>query len=240
MKTAAVNTVIFFAAIFCVAAVLDATGQLPWQRLTQPLDAYLERDGGIALQISISLFLILAALLLSTLTRLARLERAQKNSALSMPDIAAAYRLSHIADRTGAFALADEFDQMRLRMDHLRTHPDLQYLQADLLQIAAQMSMQTRDLARIYSDENVKGATDFLRQRQLDVQALSDQLTIARTTCDELLACSNTVDTDDAQIRQQIERLEQQLKDILPSLGFSPIAARPRHSNVVTLQKTAM
>jgi hypothetical protein len=239
VKTIAGRAVILLAAGFSIDTVLDASGQLHWQQLMHPIERYVVNDNGIVLQISICLFLVLAALLLSTLSRLARLERLQKTSALSLPDIATAYRLSHAADRKGAFALVGEFDQMRLRMDHLRNHPDLQDLQDDLLQIAAQMSMQTRDLARIYSDENVKGATDFLRQRQLDVQALSDQLTIARTTCDELLACSNTVDADDDQIRQHIEQLEHELKDILPSLGFSPIAARPRHGNVVALQKAA-
>jgi hypothetical protein len=240
VKKIAGRAAILLAVGFSIDTVLDATGQLPWKHLTDPIDSYIVKDNGIILQISICLFLVLAALLLSTLSRLARLERLQKTSALSLPDIATAYRLSHAADRKGAFALVGEFDQMRLRMDHLRNHPDLQDLQDDLLMIAAQMSMQTRDLARIYSDENVNGATDFLHQRQLDVQALSDQLTIARTTCDELRACTTTIDADDDQIRQHIEQLEHELKDILPSLGFSPIAARPRHGNVVALQKAAI
>ena len=44
-----------------------------------------------------------------------------KSTPKSLGDIATAYRLSHAADRKGAFTLVGEFDQMRARMNHLRS-----------------------------------------------------------------------------------------------------------------------
>jgi hypothetical protein len=52
------------------------------------------------------------------------------------------------------------------RITHLRRHPDLGGLEPELLEFTAQMSLQSRDFARIYCDDKIKRAKTFLEQRQ--------------------------------------------------------------------------
>ncbi|MFC2968339.1 hypothetical protein [Acidimangrovimonas pyrenivorans] len=75
-----------------------------------------------------------------------------------LPGAARALARAHGGDREGVFALSSEFDSMRERLTHLRKHPDLSGLEPELLELAAQMSHLSRDLARVYSDEKVARA----------------------------------------------------------------------------------
>lgn len=94
--------------------------------------------------------------------------------------------LVHNADRRSVFALSSEFEDMRKRMEHLRQHPDLSHLEPELLELAAQMSHHSRDIARVYSVERVERAKAFLKQRQEEVAQTQERLKLARHTCDEL------------------------------------------------------
>lgn len=78
---------------------------------------------------------------------MARLERNHHSFAVCVDDVAQACCQAHAADRTGVFALSGEFESMRVRMEHLRQHPDFQHLEPELRQLAAQMSLEARDLA---------------------------------------------------------------------------------------------
>ncbi len=69
---------------------------------------------------------------------------------------------------------------MRARLDHLSKHPDLSQMEPELLQLAAQMSMQSRELARAFSDPKVARARIFLQQRQEDAHTLSERIARAR------------------------------------------------------------
>ena len=126
---------------------------------------------------------------------------------------------------------------MRARMEHLHQHPDFQHLEPELLQLAAQMSLETRDLAQVYSDIKVARAKSFLQQRQEEVQRLTDRLAIARRTCDELRRGMGDVQAEEIQAQKQMKRLEADLKEILPTLGYDFDLDDHRDVNVVALPK---
>ncbi len=126
---------------------------------------------------------------------------------------------------------------MRARLEHLRAHPDLAHLEPELLQLAAQLSLATRDLARAYSDDKVSRARLFLKQRQEEAQALTDRLAIARHLCDELRRWLTDIEAEEQQAQIQIRRPEADLKEILPTLGYSFDQPETTDANVVALPK---
>lgn len=219
------------------ASLLAAIGHLPWLHL--PL-RYGEVDlagSGIWVQIALTTLLCLICLFLPANARMARLERSHRSFAMGLEDVAHAYRLAHAADRAGVFALSGEFESMRARLAHLRNHPDLGQLEPELLQLAALMSFQTRDLARTYSDDRVARARAFLQQRQEEVTALTDRITLARQTVDELRRWLTDIEVEERQAEQQIKRLEADLREILPQIGYAMEAEESRDTTVVQLPK---
>ena len=109
---------------------------------------------------------------------------------------------------------------MRERMDYLRRHPELGDLEPELLELAAQMSLQSRDLSRIYSDQKVSRAKAFLKQRQQETDRLAEQIALARRTCDELREWLTDVEVDERNVSAELKLLERDLRDILPALGY--------------------
>ena len=87
----------------------------------------------------------------------------------TLTDITRAYGAVHAADRGDAFRFSTEFDAVRERLAYLRDHPDLSSLEPALLEVAAQMSHISKELAEVYSDERVNRARSFLEQRQYEV-----------------------------------------------------------------------
>lgn len=231
------GVLILFTLAALAATLLAALGQLPWLHL--PL-RYGETDlpqSGRWAQIALTALLCLICLFLPANARMARLERSHRSFAMGLEDVAHAYRLAHAADRAGVFALSGEFDSMRARLAHLRDHPDLGHLEPELLQLAAQMSFQTRDLARTYSDDRVARARAFLQQRQEEVTALTDRLTLARQTVDELRRWLTDIEVEERQAETQIKRLEADLREILPQIGYAMEAEENRDATVVQLPK---
>ncbi len=161
--------IFLLAAGLLMASLAAAFGQMPWPQLALFFGGQAVPQAGMWLQLGLTALLGLMGLYLPANSRMARLECSHRSFAMGMQDVAHAYRQAHAADRAGVFALSGEFDAMRARMEHLRDHPDFQHLEPELLQMAAQMSVETRDLARAYSDEKVNRAKSFLKQRQEDV-----------------------------------------------------------------------
>lgn len=228
----------------CTLALLAVTaaaglGWLPWPTLYLSFGSLTLPAAGMWVQIALCLLFCLLCFYLPANGRMARLERSHRSFAMGMEDVARAYRMAHAADRASVFALSGEFDAMRARMDHLRNHPDLGHLEPELLQMAAQMSLETRELARAYSDVKVARAREFLKQRQEEVHSLTDRLAIARRTCDELRRWSQDVDAEERMAQTQLRRLEADLKEILPSLGYLVDVDDLRDANVVSLPKAA-
>jgi hypothetical protein len=220
-----------------IASVLAAFGVIPWPQIALFFGGQALAQAGMWLQLGLTGLMLLLLSYLPANLRIARLERSHRSFAIGMQDVARAYAHAHAADRKGVFGLSSEFEGMKARMQHLRQHPDLRDLEPELLQLAAQMSFETRELAQTYSDDKVARAKDFLRQRQHEVQALSDRLAAARTTCDELRRWLLDVEAEERAAQTQIKRLEADLREILPTLGYDFDLEEHRDQNVVQLPK---
>ncbi len=229
--------IFLLAAGLLMASLAAAFGLMPWPQLALFFGGQAVPQAGMWLQLGLTALLGLMGLYLPANSRMARLKRSHRSFAMGMQDVAHAYRQAHAADRAGVFALSGEFDAMRARMEHLRDHPDFQHLEPELLQMAAQMSVETRDLARAYCDEKVNRAKSFLKQRQEDVQSLTDRLAIARRTCDRLRRWLTDIEAEERTAQTQLKRLEADLKDILPTLGYAFDLEDHRDANVVALPK---
>lgn len=219
-------------------SLLCAFGFLPWPQLALFFGGQALPHAGMWVQLALSILMITLLFFVPANSRMARLERSHRSFAMGMEDVARAYRHVHMADRAGVFALSSEFEAMKARLEHARSHPDLQQLEPELLQLAAAMSVQTRDLARAYSDDKVERARGFLRHRQEEVHALTDRVQIARQTCDELRRWLNDIEADERQAQLQIKRLEADLNEVLPALGYAIDADDHREANVVALPKS--
>ena len=221
------------------ASVAAAFGALPWPTLALFFGGVALPQAGMWVQIGLTALMLALVFYLPSNLRMARLERSHRSFAMGMEDVSRAYRQAHAADRAGVFALSGEFDAMRARLEHLRDHPDLAHLEPELLQLAAQMSHETRELARAYSDAKVNRARLFLKQRQEETQALTERLALARRTCDELRRWLADIEAGERQVQVQIRRLEADLKEILPGLGYDVDMLEPADANVVSLPKPA-
>lgn len=218
--------------------LLCAFGFLPWPQLALFFGGQALPNAGMWVQIGLTVLTITLLFFVPANSRMARLERSHRSFAMGIEDVARAYRHVHMADRAGVFALSSEFEAMKARLDHARRHPDLQQLEPELLQLAAAMSLQTRDLARAYSDDKVDRARGFLKHRQEEVQALMERVQIARQTCDELRRWLNDIEADERQTQMQIKRLEADLNEVLPALGYAIEPEEHREANVVALPKS--
>jgi hypothetical protein len=102
----------------------------------------------------------------------------------------------------------------------LKKHPDLAHLEPEILEIAAQMSYLSRDLALVYSDEAVARAKSFLAQRQAEAGKHHDAIRAAAATAQELRLWLEDVEAEEREARRMITRLEGDLKEVLPRLGL--------------------
>ena len=230
------DALIVLVALGLVAASLAAAlGALPWPDIALGYGGHPIADAGMWVQLVVTGLAVALTFYLPANSRMARLERSHRSFTVGMQDVAQAYATAHTADRAGAFALSGEFDAMRTRLEHLRHHPDLAHLEPELLQLAAQMSHETRDLARTYSDDKVNRAKIFLKQRQEEAQALTDRLSAARRTCDDLRRWLHDIEAEERTAQTQIRRLEADLKEILPTLGYDFDHSEPQDANVVSL-----
>jgi hypothetical protein len=235
----AVAQVLVVAVTFALIAVsaFAALGWMPWPVLYLSFGTFSVPDAGMWMQLGLTVIFVILCFYLPANARMARLERSHRSFAMGVEDVSRAYRLAHAADRAGVFALSAEFDSVRARLEHLRRHPDFGHLEPELLQLAAQMSHETRELARAYSDSKVNRARAFLQQRQEEAQALTDRLAVARATCDELKRWMTDIEAEERQAQTQIRRLEADLREILPGLGYTVEMEDRTDGNVVSLPK---
>ncbi|PTV94624.1 hypothetical protein C8J27_107155 [Rhodobacter aestuarii] len=227
--------------VFAFGALLlfgaSATGLAPWLMLDLRFGDTPLPNAGIWIEAGVASLGFVLLLYLPAQRRVMAIERSHRNFRIGTEDVASAYRAIHAADRKGVFALSGEFDAMRERMEWLRKHPDLGHLEPELLELAAQMSLQSRDLAQVYSDEKVARARDFLRARQHEVNTARDRLTIARSICDDLRSWLTDVEAEERKLSEEFKLLERDLKAVLPGLGYE-LEEGPTPDNVVALPKT--
>lgn len=199
---------------------LAILGVAPWLQLTAGYGDVAYSNAGQIAQVGITGLLVGLCFFIPASGRVLRLERTHRAFQVGMSDVADAYTIAHKADREGVFTLSREFDSVRERILHLREHPDLAELEPEILELAAQMSHEARDLAEVYSDEKVKRAQTFLKQRQEELAEFGDQIKTAQYTCDELKRWLQDVDAEERVVNAQLDRLEEDLKEILPAIGY--------------------
>lgn len=206
--------------------IAAALGMLDWISVTVTFAGALVPDAGMYLQIGLSVLLVGLCFFLPTNARILTLENSHRSFGMSMDDVTRAYSAAHHADRAGAFSLAREFDTMRDRMAYLRDHPDLETLEPGLLELAAQMSFESRELAEIYSNEKIERAHSFLRQRKQELEQYQDRITAAHHATAELKEWISQIDLDKNVVEAQLDRLESDLREVLPLVGLDVVSNR--------------
>lgn len=204
---------------YTIACALD---HAPWLDMTATFGGIPYDQAGIVVQVALTGLMLGLAAFLPSNARIMALETSHRRFQIGMEDVARAYRLSHAADRAGAFRMRSEFDSVRERMAYLRDHPDLAELEPSVLEVAGQMSHVSRDLAEIYSDRSIARARDFLVQRQQEIEDFNTRLDAAKATAAELRVWVDRVEIEESVARAQLARLSEELGEILPEIGLSP------------------
>lgn len=229
------------AAIFgIVATMLSAFGVWPWLSLQAGIGAQPVENAGMVAQIGLTCLALMLAFYLPANGRIMALERSHRNFSLNMDDVTRAYHAAHAADREGTFQIASEFDAVKDRLAFLREHPELGDLEPQVLELAAQMSQVSHELAEIYSDDKVTRARTFLKQRQEEIEQFSARLDDAKIVMHELRQWTRDVEIDESVARSQLSRLREELFELLPELSAQlqspPDGTDPDASLVVPMQ----
>jgi hypothetical protein len=203
------------------ATIAAALGLLPWISLPVAFGDAPVTDAGIYAQVGLTVLLLLLLGFLPSNARVRRLEVTNRDFHINMQDVAEAYHHCHQADREGVFTLGREFDAMRERISWMRQHPDLMELEHDVLQLAAQMSVESRELAEIYSEEKVGRARTFLSQRQKEVEGYRDRISMAQATVQEMKRWMQTISTEEGLAEKQLERLQKDLAEITDAMRLT-------------------
>jgi hypothetical protein len=119
------------------------------------------------------------------------------------------------------FTFSSEFDAVRARIAYLRDHPDLSRLEPEVLEVAAQMSQQSRHLADVYSDEKVTRAKAFLEQRQVEAEDQQQKIVEALHAVHEIGKWAQQVDLEESVVASQLAQLDERLQLALPALGYT-------------------
>ncbi len=198
-----------------------AFGAVPWLTFTAVFGEYTVPNAGMVTQIALTVMLASLFFFMPSAGRIMSLERAHRDFRVSMEDVARAYHVCHTADRSGVFTMSSEFDAVRERLAYLRDHPDLDTLEPQIMELAAQMSHQSRELADIYNDEKVARAKTFLRQRQEEVERQQTLIVEAHHNLRDIRKWSQQVELEESVVASQLSQLEEQLEATLPGLGYT-------------------
>lgn len=227
------------ALVVLAATTLAAFGVLPWLTVSAGFGEASYPHAGMVAQVGVTTLLCLLVAFIPSSNRMLALEQSHRNFRMTMTDVAKAYHSAHMADRTGVFTLSSEFDQVRERIDYLRSHPDLKLLEADVLTMAAQMSQQSHQLAVVYSDERVARAKDFLAQRQKEVDDQQVRIAEAQQVCRDILRWTSQVEQEEATVADELQKLEAQLRTALPALDLGLDGARLAQATSVQMAARA-
>ena len=225
VQRATLVSIVSLAAAGALWSLAAAVGFAPWLRLDVGLGGALPVDAGFAVQLALTLLLFGLCFFVPMNDRVMRLENSHRSFRVTMRDVAQAYQAAHAADREGCFRLKSEFDSVRERLEHLRRHPDLGRLEPELLEMAAQMSHESRELAEIYSTERVERARQFLRQRQEEADLMTERVRAASATCRELKGWLERVEIEEDRARSELARFKEELEPLLDALGLRPVDA---------------
>ncbi|WP_176440892.1 DNA repair protein [Oceanicola sp. 22II-s10i] len=205
--------------------LLCAFGVLPWPELALAWNGAPVEGAGMWALIGLTVLAIGLCSFVPSNGRIMALETSHRNFHISMHDVAHAYHKAHAADREGVFRMSHEFDAVRERIAFLRDHPDLDGLEPEILEAAAQMSQVSHELASIYSEEKVNRARTFLKQRQEEIEQFNDRLDTAKAITNDLRRWLDAVEMEESIARSQLDRMLAELDDLLPELGMGVAAA---------------
>ncbi|KIN61363.1 putative repair protein [Sulfitobacter noctilucae] len=220
MQRLAFAAFILGALALCVAAVMAAVGQWGWIEINISYGGQPVENAGIYVQIGLTLLAVGLCFFLPSNRRIMQLETSHRRFSIGMDDVARAYAAVHAADRERTFRLSSEFDAVRERLAYLRDHPDLSTLEPSLLEVAAQMSHISRELAEVYSDKKISRARNFLKERQQEIALFDARLDQAKSISNDLRHWVREVELEESVAVAQLERLRAEMQEILPELGL--------------------
>ena len=200
---------------------LSSVGLAPWLTFTATFNDFAYPQAGMVTQIVVTIILASLFFFMPSAGRIMSLERTHRDFKMTMEDVARAYHVCHTADRSGVFTLSSEFDAVRERLAYLRDHPDLDSLEPQVMEVAAQMSQQSRELSDIYNDEKVERAKTFLRQRQEEVERQQTLIVEANHALQDIRKWSQQIELEESVVASQLNRLEELLEATLPQLGYT-------------------
>lgn len=237
VATTILQQVCTFVLILSTLAMIVLTGAafaglVPWIDLPVALSGAEVVQAGMWAQVGLTALLLILAGFLPSNARVRRLELTNRDFQISMADVALAYDHVHRADREGVFKLSREFDAMRDRIAWMRDHPDLQGLEHDVLTAAAQMSVESHDLAEVYSAEKVSRARSFLRQRQREIEDYRQRISMAQATAGEIKRWMQALSVEEGLAEKQLDRLRRDLAEITDAMALT---GHDKPGNVVGL-----
>jgi hypothetical protein len=217
--------VVFVAAAIALtgATVLAAFGVLPWVSLSLNYGGEPVENAGMYAQIGLAVLAVGICFFLPSNWRIMRLETSHRDFAIKMDDVARAYATVHAADRADTFRMSSEFDSVRERLAYLRDHPDLSTLEPSLLEIAAQMSHISRELATVYADDKIDRARNFLKQRQQEIDQFNARLVQAKNISTEMKHWLHEVELEESVASAQLDRLRAEMREIMPEIGLERV-----------------
>ena len=204
--------------LFC-ATLMAAFGQWSWLSLSIQYQGAPVENAGMYAQIGLTVLAVGLCFFLPANRRIMQLENSHRRFSIGMQDVANAYAAVHAADRQRTFQLSSEFDSVRERLAYLRDHPDLSTLEPSLLEVAAQMSHLSTELAQVYSDDKIARARSFLEQRQEEITLFNTRLDQAKAISTEMKQWLHEVELEESVCAAQLERLREEMHEILPELG---------------------
>ena len=225
-----------------VSTVMAALGLWAWVELPISYAGEPVEKAGMYAQIGLTFLAVGLCFFLPTNRRVMQLETSHRQFSMNMDDVSRAYGAVHAADRGEVFQMSSEFDSVRERLAYLRDHPDLSTLEPALLEVAAQMSHISRELATVYADEKIERARNFLKERQEEVNLFNSRLDQAKGITTEMKHWLHEVELEESVAAAQLDRLRAEMREIMPELGIDRMvtaADMARDSRVVELPPKA-
>lgn len=205
-----------------IALSLFAIGLAPWPVLLVQLQSGDMINMAPAL---IATAFVLSALLLAFMPanwRVLALENSHRSFRMRMEDVTQAYMIAHAADREGVFRMSSEFDAVRERIVFLRDHPELGELEPGVLDVAAQMSRISEDLAARYSDAKVTRAKSFLAKRRDEAAMTDARIEDALEVTREMRRLIEAVEMEECVATSRLDQLRSELDALLPHFDLAP------------------
>jgi hypothetical protein len=230
------------AVAIAVSTVMAALGLWAWVELPISYAGEPVENAGMYAQIGLAFLAAGLCFFLPTNRRVMQLETSHRQFSMNMDDVTRAYGAVHAADRGEVFQMSSEFDSVRERLAYLRDHPDLSTLEPALLEVAAQMSHISRELATVYADEKIERARNFLKERQEEVNLFNSRLDQAKGITTEMKHWLHEVELEESVAAAQLDRLRAEMREIMPELGIDRMVTAndmARDSRVVELPPKA-